>query len=145
MLTYDSRSISAKVYEKLSQLKKTVNGDKDAQKEQKTQIVELYTYAATWGLLRLKAEEYALENKPNKQSVIKCFFETLGELIYPDDTDFIAGRNALQNLSNQQQLGSSSYLGLTGIALQVAREFAFWAEALYPKEKPTNTTNNPES
>lgn len=133
MLTYDSRSISAKVYEKLSQLKQTVNGDQEAQKEQKTQIVELYTYAATWGLLRLKAEEYALQNKPNKQNVIKCFFEVLSELIYTDSSDFLRGENSLVNLSNQQQLSSSAYLGLTGIALQVAREFAFWAEALYPK------------
>lgn len=133
MLTYDSRSISAKVYEKLSQLKQTVNGDQEAQKEQKTQIVELYTYAATWGLLRLKAEEYALQNQPNKQNVIKCFFEVLSELIYTNNPDFLCGKKSLKNLSNQQQLSSSAYLGLTGIALQVAREFAFWAEALYPK------------
>jgi len=140
MLSYDSRSISAKVYENLSQLKQTVNNNKEAQKEQKTQLVEIYTYIATWGLLRLKAEESALENKVYKQSVIKCFFKTLEELVYPKETGFLCGKEALKNLSNKQTLGSSAYLGLTGIALQVSREFAFWAEALYPKEKPSNTT-----
>lgn len=135
MLRYEPRSISSLVYQNLNQLKQSVNTNIPAQKEQKNQAVELYSYAATWGLIRLKAEEYALKNQPQKQSVIKCFFQTLNELVFPENKNYLNGENDLQNISDRQQLGASEYLGLTGVGLQVAREFAFWAEALYPKEQ----------
>ena len=134
MLTYDSRVISALVFQKLSQLKELTNNPSD-QKEQKSQAVELYSYTATWGLLRLKAEEFALSSpsQRNKRDTIICFFSTLGKLVSPDEPDVFSGENGLRYLSDRQRLGASQYLGLTGIALQVAREFAFWAEAVYPK------------
>jgi len=146
MLTYDSRSISALVYENLNQLKQSVNGNAAATKEQKNQAVEIYSYTATWGLLRLKAEEYALKNQPHKQSVVKCFFKTLSRLAFPEESkeesNFLCDENALKKLSDRQQLGASEYLGLTGLGLQVAREFAFWAEALYPKENKSNSNSS---
>lgn len=143
MLTYEPRSISALVYKNLYQLKQRANSNPEAESEQKSQTVELYSYISTWGLLRLKAEEQALVNKPNKQAVIKCFFQTLSQLVFPEQPSFLCDNNALSKISETQQIGASEYLGLTGMGLQVAREFSFWAEALYPKTRanPTMNTN----
>ena len=142
MLTYDPRSISSLVYQNLAQLKQSV-AQEAAQKEQKGQAVELYTYTATWGLLRLKAEEFALQSQPNKQRVVQRFFSILGELVFPETPGRFQGEAGLQYLSNRNQLSASEYLGLTGVALQVAREFSFWAEALYPKS-PTSSNSSGE-
>lgn len=134
MITYDPRTISILVYQSLNSLKQQTPSETE-QKELKNQAVEIYSYIATWGLLRLKAEEFALSGDANrnKREIVKCFFQTLGRLILPTTPDILTGDEGLNYLSNSQQLGASEYLGLTGIALQVAREFAFWAEALYPK------------
>lgn len=126
-LTYDPRSISTQVYRNLSDVKQRTP-DAAKQKEQKSQAVELYTYVATWGLLRLKAEETAL-SQDSKKAVVKCFFQTLGQIAFPDKPNTVADASGLDYLSKQD---ASEYLGLTGLALQVAREFAFWAEAVYP-------------
>ncbi|MGI2906264.1 hypothetical protein [Tolypothrix sp. VBCCA 56010] len=160
MLTYDPRKISVAVYQNLQKVK-----DKTSKKEehdkQKSQAVELYTYVATWGLLRLAGEEPALSNEPQKQAVVKCFFETLEELAFSEvkpSNPEVKPNNLNQpnkpnkpNSLNKPSVGSSKiekltkmsaseYLGLTGFALQVAREFSFWAEALYPKQ--SNGTRN---
>lgn len=138
MLTYDPRTISTHVYESLSNLQQaTIN--QAAQKEQKSQAVELYTYIATWGLLRLKAEEFAL-NQNSKKDVVKCFFKILGQIAFPDKPDHFLERQGLNNLTKRnhsESLNASEYLGLTGLALQIAREFAFWAEAVYPDAQQT--------
>lgn len=130
MLTYDPRSISTKVYTNLNQLQQDTRSNID-KKEQKSQAVELYTYIATWGLLRLKAEETAL-NQDSKKAVVQCFFQTLGQIVFLDNKNELAGKDGLNYLVKQD---ASEFLGLTGLALQVAREFAFWAEAIYPKDK----------
>lgn len=157
MLTYDPRLISGKVYRHLQDLKSRTQ-EQAAQKEQKNQAVELYNYVATWGLLRLKAEEFALSQE-NKRLVVACFFQTLQEILTPEpasNSDAQPPRSAQPTLqlnrpnrpgTSQSANGllgeaglnylttreASEYLGLTGLALQVAREFAFWAEAIYPK------------
>ncbi len=170
MFTYDPRTISTKVYCQLNQLNAQTPADSD-KKEQKSQAVELYTYIATWGLLRLKAEEFALSQE-NKQKVVKCFFQILEDIHFATpETDLspqpvtpsnhsstsanqpirpnppnqpnrpnpptnivntLLDRAGLDYLTNDN-LSASEYLGLTGLALEVAREFAFWAEAIYPK------------
>lgn len=138
MAIYDPRKISTQVYQNLKQIKdKSV--EQTALEEQKNQAVELYTYAATWGLLRLKGEELALSKKPNKQEIIKCFFKTLGELAFPNEkpNPLVPVESGIDRLSNPNTTDASTYLGLTGLALQVAREFSFWAEALYAKPNPT--------
>ena len=134
MLTYDPRSISSRVYRQLSTLKSDT--DQSAHKEQKSQAVELYIYIATWGLLRLKAEQTALKSQPNKhkQTVVKCFFQTLGAIAFPDSPDSLESEQG--GLNYLTSIAASEYLGLTGLALQVAREFAFWAEAVYPDLQP---------
>jgi hypothetical protein len=137
MLTYDPRTISSKVYRNLDSLKNDTPNESD-RKEQKSQAVELYTYVATWGLLRLKAEEFALSQNSKKQ-VVQCFFKTLGEVAFPELPNPFLGRDGLDYLTNKK-IDASEYLGFTGLALQVAREFAFWAEAIYPK---TQTNQNP--
>lgn len=131
---YEPRTMSSKVYQKLKTLKnQTPVSD---QQEQKNQAVELYSYLSSWGLLRLKAEEFALQKKPNKQIVIKCFFETFSDIYCPDNPQRFQGIQGLEELSNLNQIGANNYLGLMGLALQLAREFAFWAEAVYPKDTP---------
>ena len=52
MVTFDPRTITSPVYEALKNLRETTK-NKDKLKEQKNQAIELYTYVATWGLMRL--------------------------------------------------------------------------------------------
>lgn len=123
-MTFDPRTIGLPVYESLKRLKnKTSNADQ--QKEQKGQAVELYTYLSTWGMLRLRAEESAL--KSGKKQVIQAFFSVLEDL---SDVDEIVGKKGIDVLA---ELSPEEYLGLTGLGLAIAREFSFWAEAIYPK------------
>lgn len=134
MLNYDPRKISVAVYTHLKKVKESASDTKHHD-EQRNQAIELYTYIATWGLIRLKGEEPALVNKPQKQKVVKCFFETLGKLAYPTKTpNPLIGTDGLEELT---KLKASEYLGLTGVALQVAREYSFWAESLYAKSTST--------
>ncbi|HIK24417.1 MAG: hypothetical protein P3X23_003890 [Thermosynechococcus sp. Uc] len=93
-------------------------------REQKSQAVELYTYLATWGLMRLKAEELALSQE-GKKDVVKAFFRVLEEVTGDQNLANDKGLEALKNLD------TASYLGLTGLGLQIAREFTFWATTLY--------------
>jgi hypothetical protein len=178
MQTYDPRSISSVVYSNLQKLKDET-APKD-HKEQKGQAVEIYNYLATWGLLRLKAEEFALSSPSQlqKKKVVECFFVSLQAIAFPEvkPQDKEPAQSASKTQSNQtiglkppprcpnepntiqtnasnkknhllgqegliyltkKELSASDYLGLMGLALQVAREFAFWAEAIYPKDKET--------
>lgn len=143
MLTYDPRTVSTQVYEALKHVRDASANSPDVLKEQKVQAVGLYAYAATWGILRLKAEESALQNQANKQRIIRCFFQVLEKIAYPEQPNHL-GKQGLENLANQQRLSASEYLGLIGLSLQIAREFAFWAEALYPKENTTSSNAEKE-
>lgn len=117
---------------------------RDHLKEQKNQAVELYTYLSTWGLMRLKAEEMALDkSKPNeppltlkqkaektqegKREIIQQFFYCLQTL---SGVTSIADRDGLKALT-RENLKPESYLALTGLGLAIAREFGFWANAVY--------------
>ena len=95
-------------------------------KQQKNQAVELYTYLSTWGMMRLKAEEAALDDKmKGKKQVVQKFFECLQQ---------ISGINNLANdqgLATLTKLNTDEYLGLTGLGLALAQEFSFWATAIY--------------
>ncbi len=124
-MTFDPRTLAKPVYSALSTLSGNTRDD-SKRKEQKNQAVELYTYLSTWGLIRLKAEEKALQSsKPEKVKVIQEFFDCL---------ESISGQN---NLSNSQGLNTltlleiEDYLGLTGLGLAIAQEFSFWATAIY--------------
>ncbi|NEQ98036.1 MAG: hypothetical protein F6K30_15180 [Cyanothece sp. SIO2G6] len=139
MEIYDPRKISTRVYRNLSVVKRQAGNNQKILDEQKSQAVELYTYAATWGLLRLRGEETALSKKSHS-SVVRCFFKTLGELAFPgeDPNPLLEVGDGIERLSDPQTMTASAYLGLTGLALQVAREFSFWAESLYAK--PTSAS-----
>jgi len=122
VVTFDPRSLSTPVYEALSGLRQ--NNPEDKHKDQKNQAVELYTYLATWGMMRLKAEENAL-NQDGKKQVVKKYFECLQTL---------SGRQNLasnQGLDVLKKLSADDYLGLTGLGLELANEFSFWANAVY--------------
>ncbi len=135
MINYDPRKISIQVYTNLKDVKDSTQDSKHHD-EQKNQAVELYTYIATWGLLRLKGEDAALVNQAQKQKVVRCFFKTLSQLVFPNDrSNPLEGSPGLERLTG---MSASEYLGLTGVALQVAREFSFWAQSLYAKQKTNN-------
>ena len=95
-----------------------------------SQSVEIYTYLSTWGILRLKAEQTALEKQPVKQKVVEVFFQCLQELEPVQGKDFSVANPA--GLNNLKGLETTDYLGVTGLALALAQEFSFWANAVYP-------------
>jgi hypothetical protein len=123
MMTFDPRTISTPVCTALQELRSRTN-DNSRLKEQKNQAVELYTYLATWGMLRLKAEEQALSQE-GKKEVVKEFFKCLQTL---SGTNNLLGINGLNTLKG---LDTDKYLGLTGLGLELAQEFSFWANAIY--------------
>ena len=124
MMVFDPRTIATPVYESLAELREQNNSNQSRLKEQKSQAVELYTYLSTWGMMRLKAEEQAL-NQDGKKDVVKKYFDCLQRL------------SGIQNLSNNQGLktlkdmDTDEYLGITGLGLAIAQEFSFWATAVY--------------
>lgn len=124
-MSFDPRTMGTPVYEALNGLYTQSKGtDESRLKEQKGQAVELYTYLATWGMMRLKAEEYALSQK-GKQDVVKAYFKCLEE---------ISGQRSLvggSGLTTLKELNTENYLGLTGLGLTLAQEFSFWASAVY--------------
>lgn len=124
MTIFEPRAFAKPVYQALTELSSNANNDKDRLKEQRSQAIELYTYLATWGLMRLKAEEKAL-NQDDKRSVVQKFFECLENLSGEPNLAGDAGLTTLTNLSPEK------YLGLTGLGLSLAQEFSFWAAAVY--------------
>ncbi|WP_071455686.1 hypothetical protein [Gloeomargarita lithophora] len=117
-MTFDPRTLGTPVYEKLNTLK-TDTTDQAKLKKQKSMAQELYTYLSTWGLMRLKAEETIL--KDGREDPVKKFFECLKE---------ISGKEDL-SLDALKTLNADEYLGLTGLGLEIAREFSFWVSAIY--------------
>jgi len=132
-MTFDPRVIAKSVYQALAELRNEQEQNqrdeakrKERLKEQKNQAVELYTYLATWGLLRLKAEEKAIsEDKQGKKQVVKAYFDCLERLSGKQE---VSGNRGLETLS---KLDTDEYLGLTGLGLALAQEFSFWANAVY--------------
>lgn len=123
-MSFDPRTIGQPVYQALNKLRTSTKQDDTRLKEQKSQAVELYTYLATWGLLRLKAEEKALSQEGKKQ-VVKKYFECLQTVTGKPDLVGDEGLDALIKMSPDE------YLGLTGLGLAIAQEFGFWATAVY--------------
>ena len=121
---FDPRTISKPVYEGLSNLKEQTRQDESRLKEQKNQAVELYTYLATWGMMRLKAEETAVSQE-GKREVVQLYFTCLESLAEISNLSTTTGLDTLKNLS------ADEYLGLTGLGLELAQEFSFWANAVY--------------
>lgn len=118
VMTFDPRTLGTPVYNHMSELKKDTT-DPAKLKKQKSMAQELYTYLSTWGLMRLKAEEIIL--KDGREDPVKKFFECLEE---------ISGQPDL-TLNSLKKLDPDEYLGLTGLGLEIAREFSFWVSAIY--------------
>ncbi|MFW6358504.1 MAG: hypothetical protein ACOC0N_04730 [Chroococcales cyanobacterium] len=123
-MTFDPRTIATPVYEALQDLRISFNDNTSRLKEQKSQAVELYTYLATWGMMRLKAEEQALSQE-GKKDVVKKYFQCLSSL---SETQALATPQGLETI---KKLDTDDYLGLTGLGLEIAQEFSFWANAIY--------------
>lgn len=123
-MTFDPRTIGKPVYEALSSLRTEHQSDTPRLKEQKSQAVELYTYLSTWGMMRLKAEEKAL-NQGGKKDVVEGYFTCLEQLLDRQDLSSDRGLTALKDMSTEE------YLGLTGLGLALAQEFSFWTTAIY--------------
>lgn len=124
-MPFDPRSLTTPAYEALSELRSQSKQDDPRFKEQKNQAVELYTYLSTWGMMRLKAEEQALKSQEGKQQVVKKYFQCLEKLSGIAD---LANGKGLETL---KKLTTDEYLGLTGLGLEIAQEFGFWATAVY--------------
>lgn len=124
MQTFDPRTLNAKAFEALQSLRNLPNQNDARLKEQKNQAMELYTYLSTWGMMRLKAEEKAL-NQEGKQQVVNAFFEKLQDL---SGVEHLSENQGLQTL---MALSAEEYLGLTGLGIELANEFGFWANAVY--------------
>lgn len=122
-MTFDPRTISNPVFTALQELS-SATADNSRRKEQKNQALELYTYLSTWGMMRLKAEENAL-NQEGKKQVVKKYFQCLEKLSKRDNLSNSQGLTTLKDLS------TDDYLGLTGLGLEIAQEFSFWANAIY--------------
>ncbi|MBJ7901403.1 MAG: hypothetical protein GC158_16105 [Cyanobacteria bacterium RI_101] len=133
MVSFDSRSLSKSAFESLTHLRKDYQKlipdfekAKKGLKDQKNQAQELYVYISTWGLLRLKAEEKAIsKDQEQRRLVVKSFFKHLQKLA---DRNDLAGDDDLKNIVG---LPANDYLGLTGLAIELANEFGFWANAIY--------------
>ncbi|REJ41927.1 MAG: hypothetical protein DWQ54_13505 [Microcystis flos-aquae TF09] len=124
-MTFDPRTISNPVFTALQELS-SATADNSRRKEQKNQAIELYTYLSTWGMMRLKAEETAIsKDKEGKREVVKIYFECLEEI---SNNRNIANPQGLDTL---KKLSTDDYLGLTGLGLEIAQEFSFWANAIY--------------
>ncbi|EPF21942.1 hypothetical protein D3800_09615 [Microcystis aeruginosa NIES-298] len=124
-MTFDPRTISNPVFTALQKLS-SATADNSRRKEQKNQAIELYTYLSTWGMMRLKAEETAIsKDKEGKREVVKIYFECLEEI---SNNRNIANPQGLDTL---KKLSTDDYLGLTGLGLEIAQEFSFWANAIY--------------
>lgn len=132
-MSFDPRTIGKPVYQALQGLRdeqeQTQRDEakrKERLKEQKNQAVELYTYIATWGLLRLNAEEKAIsEDKKGKKQVVQEYFRCLETLA---EKTKLSGSDGLATLVG---MNVDDYLGLTGLGLALAQEFSFWASAVY--------------
>lgn len=127
-MTFDPRTISTPVFTALQELYSSTPSTRDdsRRKEQKNQALELYTYLSTWGMLRLKAEETAIsKDKEGKREVVKIYFQCLEKI---SNNQNIANPQGLDTL---KKLSTDEYLGLTGIGLEIAQEFSFWANAIY--------------
>lgn len=165
-MSFDPRSYSSPIYTALSQLRKryddaanerTISQDecKKHLQEQKSEAQELYSYLSTWGLLRLKGEELslnkwkgqnpeeipieerAIQSQEGRREIVEQFFQCLDTI---SRTRNLAGIEGIQTLT-QQQTNAENYLGLTGIALEVAKEFSFWANAVYYDIKAGENNN----
>lgn len=154
-MTFDPRTMSIYVYEELKNLRSlydtALNSTENPLefdtyeshlKEQKNQAVELYTYLSTWGLMRLRAEEIILDkwdsldreptiqeraakNQEGKREVIEKYFHCLGKICGKQNLSSDQGLDALKTMNTNE------YLGLTGLGLEIAQEFSFWASAIY--------------
>ncbi len=121
MPNFDPRTLNREAFQALQALHS--RGGDDLQ-EQRNYARELYTYLSTWGLMRLKAEETAL-TQDGKKKVVKAFFQRLQSL---SGVQNLAGDRGLEILLT---LSANEYLGLTGLAIELANEFGFWANAVY--------------
>ncbi len=153
-MIFDPRTLSEPAYTALRDLKKqytsafkegtiTEEQYKKHLKEQKSQAVELYTYIATWGLMRLKGEEIVLDkwnpsrepslqrrattNQEGKREIIECFFDCLGNVACISQ---LSGQLGIETLTTQNT-NANKYLGLTSLALKISQEFSFWADSVY--------------
>ncbi|MEA5421096.1 hypothetical protein VB712_17865 [Spirulina sp. CCNP1310] len=141
-VNFDPRTLNTHAFQALSHLRKTYENGKTEEeakkglKYQKSQAQELYTYVSTWGLMRLKAEEQAMAHekkldKKQKFEVIKQFFKKLEAIAGEAHRDKLTAHNTIEYLCSQY-VDANEYLGLTGLAIELANEFAFWANAIYP-------------
>ena len=125
-MSFDPRTLGTPVYEALDDIFQEYKTDETRIREQRSQAVEIYTYLATWGMMRLKAEDIAL-SQDGKRDVVRAYFTCL-QRVTDLERDDLSSSNGLRFLKD---MDGDEYLGLSGVGLAIAQEFSFWATAVY--------------
>jgi hypothetical protein len=125
MLKLDTRDFSRSAYTGLENVKKAV--DSANQKKASAVVQSLPSYVSTWGLHRLSGDGIKYIGAKSKDTqykghVYQEFLKTLQSItkvpFAPNDS------STLINMDLQ------SYTGLNRLAIELAREWAFWAVAI---------------
>lgn len=125
MLKLDTRDFSRAAYGGLERVKQTVNPTKH--KNASGLVQSLPSYISTWGLYRLsgdriKYSQARTEDTRYKGEVYEQFLKTL---------QTITGMNfSLDQPRVLIEMELRSYTGLNRIAIELAREWSFWATAV---------------
>jgi hypothetical protein len=120
MQKLDIRDFSKSAFHGLQDvLKKVGNNSDDRKKAASTAVQGLPAYISAWGLHRLAGDGIKYKNEPRGQAY-QQFLLTLKELSGVD-----------KDLTRPETLFSEiefrEYTGLNRLAIQLAREWAFWA------------------
>lgn len=125
MLKLDTRDFSLAAYNGLEQVKQTVSVSKH--KNASGLVQGLPSYISTWGLYRLagdakKFSQTRAEDTRYKGKVYQEFLETLQKI---SGVAF-----AIDNPRVLIEMELRSYTGLNRLAIELAREWSFWAAAI---------------
>ncbi|NJL41776.1 MAG: hypothetical protein HC899_37685 [Leptolyngbyaceae cyanobacterium SM1_4_3] len=132
MLKLDTRYFSQFAYTGLEEVKKTV--DEENYKKATSIVQGLPSYISTWGLHRLcgdgiKYAQTKSENTKYKGQVYQEFLKTLQSLSKVDFND--------QCPQTLIKMDLTIYTGLNRLAIELAREWSFWAPAILGEAEET--------
>ncbi|MEQ8960939.1 MAG: hypothetical protein RLP02_23955 [Coleofasciculus sp. C2-GNP5-27] len=127
MLKLDTRDFSRCAYNGLLKVKEMVNSDNYSQASSLVQ--SLPSYISTWGLYRLAGDglKYQSRETNYKGQIYQHFLKTLQQLSH---VPF-----AYDDPSTLLNLDIHAYTGLNRLAIELAREWSFWAEPLLGEAK----------
>lgn len=119
MLKLDTRDFSKSAFYGLQEVLKQVGSNSDDRKKASTAVQGLPAYISAWGLHRLAGDGIKYTSEPRGKAY-QQFLLTLKELSGID-------KNLTKTEVLFSQLQFREYTGLNRLAIQLAREWAFWA------------------